>query len=485
LIWQLIWRNLVRNKKSNMIVLALIGVITFIFFIGSSIIGRTMQSMRDAYSDSLTGDVVIEKAEDVSMNLFGANVAVIDDYFSIPVLVGHDALASIAASEPEVAGMTSQVSSRAMFNMEGYHSPVLVAGIDAATYFPLFPGVKLIDGRFLRAGEFGAMITADKARAIEAATGRWPIGEVPLLTAGGGFGFKIRSVPIVGIFEYKNSGQFMSEVVLTDAQTVRVLASIQTAASDAQTGGDVAPFLNTDVDDLFAGPDEPSEAAATDAGLSPDAVSSFLSESRKNEPEPAVGGDWNFIILRLKKGLFSSSDSFISSLNKKLAPYGAVAVNWQTAAGESATMLILIQLLFRSGIILVCIVCIITIINILLISVFKRKREIGTLRAIGAADAYIRKLILGENVVLGCVSGLAGVFAGAMFLYLVNSAHIGLSNNLIASLLGGQILHINLFPASAVSSFALAVLLGFAASLYPVETAVRIQPAEALRDSGA
>ena len=62
MIWQLIWRNLVRNKKSNMIVLALIGVITFIFFIGSSIIGRTMQSMRDAYSDSLTGDVVIEKA---------------------------------------------------------------------------------------------------------------------------------------------------------------------------------------------------------------------------------------------------------------------------------------------------------------------------------------------------------------------------------------------------------------------------------------
>jgi ABC-type lipoprotein release transport system permease subunit len=494
LIWQLILRNLVRNRKSNLIVLLLIGIITFVFFIGSSIIGRTMQSMRDTYIDSITGDVLVEKAGDVSMNVFGANVAVIDEYFTIPVLSGHDALAAFIASEPRVAGVTSQVSSKALLDVENYRSPVMIAGVDAKTYFPLFPGIILKEGRFLQDGEFGAMITTGKARAIGEVTGTRPgPGDFLLLTAGGGIGFKIRSVPIVGIFEYKNTGQFMNEIVITDPQTARVLSSIQVAVAGGELDIDAASMdiISTDLDDLF----NYSPSGAADGGrvsvapnaedsLSPDSVSSFLSDARKNAShEPVAGGDWNFIILRLHKGLFSSDDSFIASLNKKLAPFEAVAVNWQTAAGESATMLILIQMLFRSGIILVCIVCIITIVNILLISVFKRKREIGTLRAIGAADSYIRKLILGENVALACVSGFAGVIAGVVFLHLVNSSHITLSNRLIASLLGGETVHIELLPSSAVTSIVLAVLLGLAASLYPVETAVRIRPAEALRDS--
>jgi ABC-type antimicrobial peptide transport system permease subunit len=481
----LILRNILRNRKSNGVIILLIGSITFLFFVGHSIIGRTVQSMRDTFINGVTGDVVIEKSGDVTMNLFGANMAVVNEYFSIPVLPAYDALVEIIAADTDVAGMTGQVSGQALLDFENYRSPALLCGVEPDAYFPLFPSIELVEGRFLRNGELGAMISKEKALAIERDTGKYPgVGEKILLTSAGIVGFKIREAPIAGVYQYKNAGQFMNEIVITDVQTARALVSIQVATSDALlgvgTGEEFAPLMADGIDDLFG--ESSFSFPEADEEISPDAVSSFLSESREKEPAQTVGGDWNFIIVRLKKGIFSSTASFINDLNKKLSPYGVVAVNWQIAAGESAVMLIILQTLFNSGISLVSIVGVIAVINILLISVFKRKREIGTLRSIGAADRFIRSLFLGENLALSCVSGIVGVLAGILFFQYINSMRIVISNDLLASLLGGGVLNIEFFPQSAAASLTLAVVLGLGASIYPVEEAARMEPAAALRD---
>jgi ABC-type lipoprotein release transport system permease subunit len=500
-IWHLILRNIIRNRKSNAIVLVLIGIITLVFFIGYSLIGKSAQGMRDAYINSVTGDVVIEKSEDVTTNLFGANIAVIDDYFTIPSLPAHNALFSLIASEPDVAGLTSQVSSKAFLDFESYREPALICGVDVKTYFRLFPGIAVVEGRFLEDGEYGAMITVEKALAIEKATGVRPVpGSLLLLTSGGNIGFKIVEAAVVGIYKYQNPGTFMNEIVITDPQTARVLSAIQVATSDVEANSEAVAIIGTDVDDLFGDllddglPDglqadgdaaikHDAVASEYQEGLSPESVLSFLSGMKESSPKPVAGGDWNFIIVRLNKSLFLSSEAFIASLNKKISPFGVTAVNWQTAAGESAATLLLVQWFFNIGVILVSITGIITIINILLISIFKRKREIGTLRAIGADDAAVRTLILGESFVLSCIAGLVGILTGFIFLFGINFLHIPISNNLIASLFGGPVLTIQFSPQSALVSFVLAVFLGLAASLYPVETAVRIEPAVALRDN--
>jgi putative ABC transport system permease protein len=486
LIWQLILRNILRNRKSNSIIILLIGSISFLFFAGNSLIGRTVQSMRDTFINGITGDVVIEKSSDVTMNLFGANMAVVDEYFSIPVLPAYDALAGIIAADPDVAGMTSQVSGQALLDFGAYRSPALLCGVEPETYFSLFPSIELAEGRFLQSGEFGAMISREKALSIEKKTGTYPgVGEKLRLTSAGVVGFKIREVPVIGVYQYKNAGQFMNEIVITDVQTARVLTSIQVASSDVEAGEEAAPLITSGIDDLFE--ENFSSFLEADEEMSPDTVSLFLSESRGTMPvqTQTVGGEWNFIILRLKKGFFSSTASFINDLNKKLSPYGVVAVNWQIAAGESAVMLVILQTLFNSGISLVSIVGVIAVINILLISVFKRKREIGTLRSIGAADRFIRGIFLGENLALSCVSGLAGVLAGTLFFQLINAMYIVIPNTLIASLFGGAVLNIEFFPQSAVAAVILAVMLGFVSSMYPVEEAVRMEPAAALRNLGA
>ncbi|MDR1072939.1 MAG: hypothetical protein LBL45_04605, partial [Treponema sp.] len=237
MIWQLILRNILRNRKSNSIIILLIGSITFLFFAGNSVIGRTVQSMRDTFINGVTGDVVIEKSGDVTMNLFGANMAVVNEYFSIPVLPAYDALVEIIAADPDIVGMTSQVSGQALLDFENYRSPALLCGVEPDAYFPLFPSIELVEGRFLLNGELGAMISKEKALTIERDTGKYPgVGEKILLTSAGIVGFKIREAPIVGVYQYKNAGQFMNEIVITDVQTARTLVSIQVATSDVFLG---------------------------------------------------------------------------------------------------------------------------------------------------------------------------------------------------------------------------------------------------------
>ena len=381
-------RNIVKNKRNSLVIAVPIMVITFLFFIGNSVIGRADRNIRQAYIESLTGDVVLQKAGDVTMNLFGANTPVIDSFFTIPVLPAYDTAMEIVRAQAGVDLITSQVSGNAYMDLLDVREPVLLCGIDAATYFSLFPGIVLEEGRFLQAGEYGAMITAERAQKIEQRSGQRPHAGMPVLfTSGGAMGFKIREVPLVGIYSYKNPGQFMNEIVIIDPQTARVLKSIQVAGAETGEGSLHLPAGN--IDDIF-GEAFAQDYEISEVEFSADFLRNYLSELRTDMLNEGTGGDWNFIILRLQKGI--SANAFISSLNKKIEPYGLIAVNWRIASGTSAILILLVQALINSGIFLVSIAGVIAIINILLISVLRRVREIGTLRAIGASDVYIRSL---------------------------------------------------------------------------------------------
>jgi ABC-type lipoprotein release transport system permease subunit len=486
MVFNLAIRNINKNLKNNIIIILLIAIITFIFFIGNSVIGMIDRGIRRAYIESLTGDVTLQKTADISMNLFGANTPVISSYFSIPVLPAYNSVMEIVSAETGIEGITSQVSGNAYLDLMNVREPVLLCGIDVESYFPLFPGIILEEGRFLRTGEYGAMITEERAQRIENRTGQRPhIGAPLLLTSGSDIGFKIREVPLVGIFKYKNPGQFMNEIVIIDPQTVRVLNSIQTAGSldkdsyiNSEAGEKSTRLLSADPDDIF-GEAFAANNITDETEFSVTLLESYLRDSKTNMNVQDAGGDWNFIILRLKKGI--SSGKFISSLNKKIQPYGITAVNWRTAAGNSAILSLLTQVLFNSGMFLVCVAGVITVINILLITVFRRTREIGTLRAIGASDIFIRSLVFSENLIIALIAGLTGIIGGVLFMSWINSMGINISNELIISLFGGKILKLELMPLTAFYSFLMAVLFALAASLYPVEVTVRIEPITAVQ----
>ena len=482
MIFSLALRNISRNKINNAIIVILIGVICFFFFIGNSIIERSNISLHQTFISSLTGDVVIQKKGDVSMNLFGANTPIIDEYFVVPVLPAYNAIMEILRNEEGISGITSQISGKSFIDIHGKRSTALLSGVDTETYFSIFPGFNLEEGRLLKTGEYGAMITMDRVQKIQNQTEQYlKIGDPLLLTAGGTFGFKIREIPLVGIFSYKNPGLFMNEIVILDPQTVRALNSIQTASySDIELSDEAELLLSADIDDIFNMDSLEQRAPARDI-FSVDFLQSWLAESKQNidTENNLTGGDWNFIIIRLKDK--KNTAAFISSLNKKIESYNVTAVDWRISAGTSTILLLLLQILFNAGIFLVCVAGIIAAINILLISVFKRTREVGTLRAIGASNIYIGSLLLFENLILSVIAGITGIICGAIFIGWINSLSFVIPNELVASLLGGNILNLTFIPSVAFFSFILAVILGIIVSIYPIHITLKIKPIEAVR----
>jgi putative ABC transport system permease protein len=63
------------------------------------------------------------------------------------------------------------------------------------------------------------------------------------------------------------------------------------------------------------------------------------------------------------------------------------------------------------------VVAIFSVINTLLASVLDRTREIGVLRAIGATQTQIRRIVLLEAATMGLLGGLLGLFAGTIMAY--------------------------------------------------------------------
>src|SRR5258708_34061179 len=63
------------------------------------------------------------------------------------------------------------------------------------------------------------------------------------------------------------------------------------------------------------------------------------------------------------------------------------------------------------------VVAIFSVINTLLASVLDRTREIGVLRAIGATQAQVRRIVMMEAGWMGLIGGLLGLFAGTLMAY--------------------------------------------------------------------
>lgn len=118
------------------------------------------------------------------------------------------------------------------------------------------------------------------------------------------------------------------------------------------------------------------------------------------------------------------------------------------------------------------------IINTMIMAIYERTREIGTLKAIGASRADIRGLFMIEAGMIGLMGGLIGVVAG----WIVG---IGL-NRVIAWYIEREDLPIQatFFVTPwwlALVALAFAALVGVVAGLYPAARAARLDPLVALR----
>ena len=160
------------------------------------------------------------------------------------------------------------------------------------------------------------------------------------------------------------------------------------------------------------------------------------------------------------------SDGLVQKINKLLPDAKVVTIS-QIVDTQIKTnrMMSRLSLLF---LVIIVLVGGASIANYMFANVFERRREIGTLMALGAGSGVVLRLFLLKALVLGLAGGLAGYVIGTI----------------IAVVLGPRIAGVPVLPMPVLLlwAFGIGVAILLAASYFPARRAARMDPVSALQE---
>ena len=137
----------------------------------------------------------------------------------------------------------------------------------------------------------------------------------------------------------------------------------------------------------------------------------------------------------------------------------------------------MIDLMTVSMKIIMIAIVLISILNVMIMSVYERIREIGTMSAIGTGPGKIMALFLAEGFSLGVISTLLGNVIGLGGIYLLNIYKIRFSFGRMDDLILSPVINFSeLYWVSAI-----VLLVSVFASLQPAYKASKMEPVDALR----
>jgi putative ABC transport system permease protein len=192
-------------------------------------------------------------------------------------------------------------------------------------------------------------------------------------------------------------------------------------------------------------------------------------------------GAWHFILIRTTPGV--DKGHVASGLRRELSSDGwTIQVrDWRGTAGALALYVYLMQFVLFLGLFMVGGIVLILTINSLVMSVFERTGEIGTMRAIGAPRGFIRGLFIVETSTLTLFSAITGILLGSAGVALLDHVSLQFNNQILVLLFGGASLHPSISGSNIVVSVIAALVLGTVAWVYPVRLALRVPPVRAIQ----
>ncbi len=125
------------------------------------------------------------------------------------------------------------------------------------------------------------------------------------------------------------------------------------------------------------------------------------------------------------------------------------------------------------------------IFNTTTMSVLERRREIGTLAALGMGAPRVMALFLAESGIIAALGTLAGLAVGGTIVAVVGAVGFDIEA-IYGSELGGmgisRVIYPSISPGQVVFIFVLALAISLAACAFPARMATRIEPASAIAD---
>ncbi len=119
-------------------------------------------------------------------------------------------------------------------------------------------------------------------------------------------------------------------------------------------------------------------------------------------------------------------------------------------------------------------IVLISIMNVMIMAVYERVREIGTMAAIGTLPGRILSLFLFEGFCLGILGAVVGCIAGSLLLWILNLSRVTFDFGQQK----GLVLAVSLRPEDLLTISVTVILVSVAASLQPAWKASRMEPIE-------
>ncbi|MFP4563162.1 MAG: ABC transporter permease [Spirochaetia bacterium] len=500
-------RNLLEHKAKSLIIGILITLGVAVLIVGNSFMDTAALGIERAFIDNYTGHVMISSRTEGKVSLFGVQKPGTMEI--TPVIPHYRDIRSYVESLEGVEQVTSQVTGYGIIGLpdEPGRAFAVLFGIEPETYHRMFDNVEVIEGRYLEPGEEGLMMSVAQIERLEKETAEEldlepeefdleiDAGDIIRISSYSDAGFKIRELPVVGIFDFKHTSEGVGADMITyvDAETVRTIQGLSLGAvSIEELTGEETTLLESDVETFFSegaftieesGPGEFSEEIL-ESVLEP--AADGTTETDPNAAELQAGREqgstaWQYILIKLEDP--KTLPTTVAGLNEWFDSRGilARAGTWEDAAGPFATTADIIRSVFNVAIIIIGIVAVIIMMNTLVISVIERTGEIGTMRALGARKGFVWRMFFLETMTITAVFGAAGIGLAALIVLILNRIGIPASNTFLKILFAGDVLQPEMSAMSVVTSILAVSGIGILAHLYPVTVALKIHPIKAIR----
>ena len=438
----------------------------------NSIFDSTEHGVQQTFVSSFTGDIVIRPKYKQPLSLFGDETPVTGKLTELPSLAPYSEIHDFLTGNPLVLDVVPQVSGMSLLSSKTDDAKCCMFGVPASMYLRIMESINILEGSAWADGEKGLMFSKKYAEKMHA-----HVGDTLQFTISEGFSSRIRAVPLVAIYEYAVENAVLDKIVLVNPETVRAIMDMTDySSSDLHISEDVESMLAADdLDDLFSDASDMNEGVQTEEIVISEEEVNSLQNSYTNS------SSWNFLICRVSDS--KKAGKIIKSLNRhfKQNDWPVEAVNWRSSAGNTAFYLYILRLILNIGIIIILGAGFIVVNNTLVINVLDRIREIGTMRAIGANKRYITKECMAETMIMAVIAGLLGCALGCIASNVVSLLHITFSNLFIIQLFGGKVLHTEVNFSNLLGSFTLSLFIGLIAWIYPLLTALHVNPVEAMQ----
>lgn len=176
------------------------------------------------------------------------------------------------------------------------------------------------------------------------------------------------------------------------------------------------------------------------------------------------------------------AESVAQTIRERFSDDGLEVQTWKELGAAIFELLAARRQLMAVISFVVILIAALGIVNTMLMSVFERTREIGTLMALGMTPGEIRLLFLLESALLGAAGGLMGSAVGGVLLkYFATVGVTFTQTSQFINLPVGTTFYAEFSWGTIVLFFALAQVVAVLAALYPAYIASKQEPVQALR----